>query len=349
MSSYTTLRIKEIIQETANAVSLIFDIPSSQKKDFSFIPGQFLGLKAMINGKEVRRAYSISSSPENNDIQVSVKKIADGTFSVYANEKLVVGDTLEAMIPEGKFQLQPNTSSSKNYMAFAAGSGITPIMSMIKAVLSVEESSKFVLVYGNKSNEETMFFKELLELQTSFPDRFFVEFIFSQKNTEGAKFGRIDKSIVNYTLKNKFDAIEFNDYYLCGPEAMIDSVKGVLTENSIPENKIHFELFTSSADASNDGNTEGISKVEVLVDDETITIESDKKATLLDNILKADIDAPYSCKGGVCASCICRVTDGKVNMPVNNLLTDAEIAEGLVLSCQAYAVSDEIKLDFDDA
>ncbi len=349
MSSYSTLRIKEIIQETPNAVSLVFEIPNELKKDFSFIPGQFLGLKAKINGEEVRRAYSISSSPQDENIQVSVKKIADGIFSVYANEKLVVGDTLEAMVPEGKFQLQTNAAAAKNYMAFAAGSGITPIMSMIKTVLTTEKQSKFVLVYGNKSNTEAMFLRDLLELQTSYPERLFIEFIYSQENTDGAKFGRIDKSIVNYALKNKFDGIEFNDYYLCGPETMINSVKDVLSENKIDDNNIHFELFTSSTDVSNDGNTEGVSTVEVIVDDESITIESDKKATLLDNILKADIDAPYSCKGGVCASCICRVVEGEVNMPVNNLLTDSEVAEGLILSCQAYAVSDNIKIDFDDA
>ncbi len=349
MSSYNTLHIKEIIQETPNAVSLVFDIPTHLKNDFSFIPGQFLSLKTVINGEEVRRAYSISSSPNDDFIQVSVKKIADGTFSVYANEKLLAGDTLEAMVPEGKFQLRPNPNASKNYLAFAAGSGITPIMSMIKTVLSIEKKSKFALVYGNKTSEETMFFRELLELQTTYPNQLFIEFVYSQENAEGAKFGRIDKSIVNYALKNKFDAIDFDDYYLCGPETMIDSVKEVLIENKIANDQIHFELFTSSVAVSNDGDTDGISKVEVIVDDESFTVSSDKQATLLDNILKADIDAPYSCKGGVCASCICRVVEGEVNMPVNNLLTDSEVAEGLVLSCQAYAVSDEIKLDFDDA
>ncbi len=349
MSSYSTLRIKKIIQETPNAVSLVFEIPEELKNDFTFIPGQFLGLKTQINGEEVRRAYSISSSPQDKDIQISVKKIADGTFSVFANEKLTVGDSLEAMIPDGKFQLKPNNSSTKNYMAFAAGSGITPIMSMIKTVLSTEKQSKFVLIYGNKSSNETMFFKELLELQTNYPERLYIDFIYSQENTEGAQFGRIDKNIVDSVLKNKFDNIDFNDYYLCGPEAMINSVKEVLSENGVKTSNIHFELFTSSTEISNDKDTDGLSKVEVIVDDESIVIESDKKATLLDNILKADIDAPYSCKGGVCASCICRVVEGEVNMPVNNLLTDDEIEEGLVLSCQAYAVSNEIKIDFDDA
>lgn len=348
MSQFVSLTIKKVIQETPSAVSLVFSIPESLKPNFNFIPGQFITLKAEVNGEEVRRAYSLSSNPNDQDIQVSVKKIANGSFSVYANEHLKAGDQIEVLFPEGKFQLKTNANNTANYMAFAAGSGITPIMSMIKSVMSEEAKSKFVLVYGNKNASETMFFKELLELQTKYPDRLFLEFIYSQENAAGALFGRIDKSTVNFAVKNKFKDLVFSNFYLCGPENMITTVQEVLTENNIDSSAIHYELFTSSA-TSSEGSVEGSATLKVVVDDEEITVNADKKLTLLDNVLNEDIDAPYSCKGGVCCSCICRVVEGEANMPVNNLLTDSEIAEGLVLACQTYAVSDSLKIDFDDA
>lgn len=348
MSQFVSLTIKEVIQETAEAVSLVFSIPENLKSNFNFIPGQFITLKAEINGTEVRRAYSLSSSPNEQDIQVSVKKIANGSFSVYANKDLKAGDQIDVLFPEGKFQLKTDANNTANYMAFAAGSGITPIMSMIKTVMTEETNSKFVLVYGNKNTSETMFFKELLELQTVHPERLFLEFVYSRENTKGAQFGRIDKSIVNFAVKNKFKDFDFSNFYLCGPESMINTVKEVLTENNVDASTIHYELFTSNT-VTSVSSVEGIATIDVIIDDENITVTADKKLTLLDNVLNKDIDAPYSCKGGVCCSCICRVVEGEANMPVNNLLTDSEIAEGLVLACQAYPTSDTIKINFDDA
>ena len=348
MSQFVSLTIKKVVQETASAVSLVFSIPENLKPNFSFIPGQFITLKAEVNGTEIRRAYSLSSSPNEQDIQVSVKKIANGSFSVYANDHLKAGDKIDVLFPEGKFQLKTDSTNTKNYMAFAAGSGITPIMSMIKTVMTEETSSKFVLVYGNKSASETMFFKELLELQSAHPERLFLEFVYSRENAEGAQFGRIDKSTVNLVVKNKFKDFSFSNFYLCGPESMINTVQEVLLENNVAASAIHYELFTSTAVAT-ESSTEGEASIKVIIDDEEITVTADKKLTLLDNVLNKDIDAPYSCKGGVCCSCICRVTEGKANMPVNNLLTDSEIAEGLVLACQTYPVSDSLKINFDDA
>jgi len=233
-------------------------------------------------------------------------------------------------------------------MAFAAGSGITPIMSMVKAVMTQQENSKFVLIYGNKSASETIYFKELLKLQTAYPNRLFLEFIYSQQNEDGSLFGRINESTVNLIVKDKFKDLTFEDFYICGPESMIETVQTVLTENNIEEKNIHFELFTSKS-TSSESNAEGNATITVVLDDEEIEIVADKKLTLLDSVLKQDLDAPYSCKGGVCCSCICKVVEGEANMPVNNMLTDAEIKEGLVLSCQAFAVSDTLKIDFDDA
>jgi len=348
MSQFVLLTIKEVIQETPSAVSLVFNIPESLKPNFNFIPGQFITLKADINGEEVRRAYSLSSSPGDQNIKVSVKKIANGSFSVYANESLKEGDQVEVLFPEGKFQLKTSANNTKNYMAFAAGSGITPIISMIKTVLIEEANSKFVLVYGNKSSSETMFFKELLELQINYPGRLFLEFVYSQQNTEDTQFGRINKDTVNFAIKDKFKNLTFSSFYLCGPESMIETVQEVLIDNAVDKNNIHYELFTSKV-ITPESNAGGSATIDIVLDDEEVTVTADKKLTILDNILNKDIDAPYSCKGGVCCSCICKVVEGEANMPTNNLLTDSEIAEGLILACMSYAVSDNLKIDFDDA
>lgn len=349
MSQFTPLIIKEIVKETPSSVSLVFDIPTEKKEDFRFIAGQFLTLKATVNGKEIRRAYSISSEPNAPHIQVSVKRIANGEFSTYANDSLKVGNVIDVMIPEGKFQLKPSKEKRKNYLAFAAGSGITPIMSMIKTVLNVESSSKFVLVYGNKNAEEAMFQEELRALENQNPERLFLEFVYSRENIEGAAFGRIEKETVNLILNEKFKNTDFNEYYLCGPEEMITTVSNTLKESGISEDNINYELFTTATATTTNENSTGSATVKVTVDDEEFTITTKKQLSLLDAVLKEDIDAPYSCKGGVCCSCICRVTEGEVDMPVNNLLTDAELAEGLVLACQAYAKSDTLAIDFDDA
>lgn len=349
MSQFTPLIIKEIVKETPSSVSLVFDIPTEKKEDFRFIAGQFLTLKATVNGKEIRRAYSISSEPNAPHIQVSVKRIANGEFSTYANDSLKVGNVIDVMIPEGKFQLKPSKEKRKNYLAFAAGSGITPIMSMIKTVLNEESSSKFVLVYGNKNAEEAMFQEELRALENQNPERLFLEFIYSRENIEGAAFGRIEKETVNLILNEKFKNTDFNEYYLCGPEEMITTVSNTLKESGISEDNINYELFTTATATTINENSTGSATVKVTVDDEEFTITTKKQLSLLDAVLKEDIDAPYSCKGGVCCSCICRVTEGEVDMPVNNLLTDAELAEGLVLACQAYAKSDTLAIDFDDA
>jgi len=348
MSQFVSLRIKEVVQETPEAVSLVFDIPAKDQSNFSFIPGQFITLKAEINGEEVRRAYSISSSPKE-DLKVSVKKIANGAFSTYANEVLKAGDAIDVMVPEGKFQLHTNANHQKNYLAFAAGSGITPIMSMIKTVLIEEPESKFFLVFGNRTAEQAMFFRELLGLQLQYPEQLFIEFVYSREQVQGSTYGRIEKPVIEEVVTTNFKDYSFNDYFLCGPEAMIQTVKEVLTAHGAAAEAIHFELFTTSAPVAENTEATGTASIEILVDDEEFTIEADKNTTLLDAALAADIDAPHSCKGGVCCSCICRVTEGEAHMPNNNLLTDDEIEEGLILACMSYAKSDSLKLDFDDA
>ncbi|HET8837390.1 MAG TPA: ferredoxin--NADP reductase [Flavobacteriaceae bacterium] len=350
MKNFHSLSIKEITRETPKAVSIAFDIPPNLADIFTYTAGQYITIKTEINGKEVRRSYSICSSPKSGELKIGVKEVKNGLFSPIANNKLKVGDILHIFPPEGKFTFEPDTTSPahKNYAAFVAGSGITPVLSIVKTALEQEEHSKFVLVYGNKTPQETMYFKELLEVQAKFPHRLFLEFVYSQAQDKDAFFGRIEKSTVNYVLRNKFKGHHFNEIFLCGPETMINSVSETLRENNIPEKCIHFELFSSSEEGEIDAPLEGNTNVTIILDDDETTFEMSKKSTILDAALEKDLDAPYSCQGGICSSCVARVVEGHAEMAKNQILTDAEISEGLILTCQAHPTTPNIKVDYDD-
>lgn len=350
MPRFKKLIVKEIKIETEKAVSIVFDIPQELSEEFKFIPGQYITVRITLEGKEVRRSYSICSSPESGELRVAVKEVKNGLFSNYATQQLKEGDTLEVSPPEGKFILQTATSHQRNYAAFAAGSGITPIMSMIKSVLFKETHSTFVLVYGNKSAEDTIFKSEIDELLAKYPERFFATYVFSQKLIDGAILGRIEKSIVNLILKNKFKHLSFDGFYLCGPEEMVEIVTNTIKENDYPASKIHFELFTSTytSGAITAKNLDGNTEITVLLDDEETTFEMSKKKMILTAALDEGLDAPYSCQGGICSSCLAKVTEGKAIMDKNTILSEDEIEDGLILTCQAHPVTEKITIDFDD-
>ncbi|PRX48124.1 ferredoxin--NADP reductase [Salegentibacter salegens] len=347
MSQFFPLEIKEVIRETPQAVSLSFNIPENLKEEFKFDAGQYITIKIKLGDEELRRAYSLCSAPNSGEFKVTVKEVEGGKFSVIANNKLNAGDILEVHPPEGKFILKP-TGETKSYAAFAAGSGITPVLSIIKTVLAEEPKSRFVLTYGNKSPEETIFFKELLELQAKFPDRLFIEFVYSRTREDDSHFGRIETSTVNFVVKNKFKDHPFDAFYLCGPEEMINQVSDVLKENGVTEDKILYELFTSEETGAIETNVEGQTELTIMVDDEETTFSMDTKETVLDAALEHDLDVPYSCQGGICSSCIARIVEGKVEMRKNQILTDEEIAEGLILTCQAQPLTPKLKVDYDD-
>ncbi|MBN9285339.1 MULTISPECIES: ferredoxin--NADP reductase [unclassified Flavobacterium] len=349
MSTFHSLLIKEVRRETAQAVSVSFDVPENLKSEYQFIAGQYINIKYSQDGKEIRRAYSICSSPSSGELRVAIKAVSDGYFSRIANEKLKEGDRIEVGVPEGKFTFEPKPDNQRNYAAFAAGSGITPVMSIIQAVLEGEPNSTFVLVYGNKSPEDTIFYKKLHDLQLQYVGRFFVHYVFSQAKAEDSIFGRIERSTVNFVIKNKHASLTFAKYYLCGPEEMIATVSGVLKEQNVPEKDIKFELFTTSSTETKIENTlGGHTKITVLVDDEEVTFEMAQKQTILEAALKQGVDAPYSCQGGICSSCLAKITSGSAEMRKNSILTDKEIASGLILTCQAHPTSSEIYIDYDD-
>jgi len=348
MPDFHKLSIKEIIKETSSAVSILFDIPKDLKKCYTFIAGQYVTVRAKINGEEVRRAYSICSSEKSGDIKIAIKAIEKGVFSNYAYQSLAPGDTLEVTPPEGSFVLNTNNNQSKNYLAFAAGSGITPVLSMIKTVLENESKSTFTLIYGNKTAKSTIFKNELDLLAKKFIARFNIKYAFTQEENSGTISGRINKKTTHYIVREKFNHLKFDAAFICGPEAMINEVTTTLTEDGFLKENINYELFVSSASTKDVNISEGVSEITVLVDDEETTFTMDQKDTILAASLRQNLDAPYSCQGGVCSSCMGKVTYGEAVMSSNSILSDSEIEEGLVLTCLAHPTTSKISIDYDD-
>ncbi len=351
MSIFYKLSVKELQKETDNAVSILFDIPENLEQEFCFTPGQYITIKKELDGEEVRRAYSICSSKKSNTIRIGVKAVDNGTFSIYATTDLKVGDVLEVSPPEGRFTLNPD-NDNQNYLAFVAGSGITPVLSMLKSVLETETDCKFVLVYGNKSPDKTMFKAEIDQLKVIYPEQLFVYYAFSEVNDENAIFGRIDVSTVNYIIKNKHKGTDFDEFFLCGPENMIDTVKKDLLGKGIASENTHFELFSTKVEDMNTSDTseeslDGEATITIVLDDEEETFSMKKEKSILEVALTKGLDAPYSCQGGICSTCLAQVTEGKAVMDVNNILSDEEVEEGLILTCQAHPTTDKITIDYD--
>ena len=351
MGQFHNLQINSINKETENAVSLSFSVPENLSSNFRFKAGQYVTLKTILRDQEVRRDYSICTNPSSGELKVVVKAVENGLFSSYANNYLNEGDFIEVSEPNGRFIFEPETNTSNQIVAFAAGSGITPIMGIVTTALEESEDCKVVLVYGNKSPQDTIFLNELKELKASYPNRFDIFWVFSQRNESDALFGRIEPSTVNY-VANKIDGY-LNDaqFYLCGPKGMIDLVSDTLINKGISDDRIKFELFTAAPSepiTAENGPSEGMSQITVLVDDEESTFEMPQNKTILEVALEENVDAPYSCQGGICSSCIARLTEGEVEMRQNNILTDGEVAEGFILTCQAQPVSAKVSIDYDD-
>ncbi len=348
MVDFHPLEVTQVKTLTPDSVAITFGVPKELVQTFNFTAGQYITIKKEIRGKELRRPYSISSSPKKDTLTIGVKQVDKGGFSAYANQKIKAGDVLEVLPPQGRFIFKPG-AEPKNIMAFAAGSGITPIMSIARSVLESNPRNTMVLLFGNKSYKDTMFYTDLVKLQLEYPDRFFLYFTLTETREEDSLFGRIDTANVNYVLNNKHKDTDFDDYYICGPEPMINLVTEILTEKEIEEHKIHFELFTTTEISDElPEKVDGKTKLSVVLDDEEFELEMDKNTKVLDAVLKENIDAPYSCQGGVCSTCIAKVTEGSAEMVKNQILTDGEIADGYILTCQAHPTSQVLKIDYDD-
>lgn len=346
MSALHSLAVEKINRLTPSSVAISFKVPSALAADFAFKSGQYLSLEATINGAAVRRSYSLSSAPHENRLTVGIKKIDQGVFSSYANDVLNEGDTLKVASPEGRFVYVPK-HETQQLLLIAAGSGITPILSILKTSLEKSNSTKVQLIYGNKSPEETMYQDQLIELQEQYKDRLKINWVYSQSNEPNALFGRIDEGIVKYGLKQCNTTPDHT--YLCGPEALIKATQETLISANVDQNSIHFELFTASESTAPSGEkAKGKIALSIKADEDNYTLESTADKTILDAALQQKIDVPYSCQGGVCCSCIAKVTEGSAAMENNQILTDEEIEEGLVLTCQAFPTSASISVDYDD-
>jgi ring-1,2-phenylacetyl-CoA epoxidase subunit PaaE len=338
------LIISKITRNTPNAVLISFEVPEKEKERFKFEAGQYLTLETNISEKSVRRSYSICSSI-NEGLQVGIKEVPGGVFSTFANRSLKEKDRLMVAAPEGRFRYK-TSDKAQNLAAFAAGSGITPIMSILKTALLDHPENRFDLVYGNRSPEDTMFYQELKDLEQTFDGRLSIQWVFSRTNVEGSFFGRIEANVVKNAIKSREQLAEI--FYLCGPETMIEKVSDTLIANGVNKDSVLFELFTSSKTV---GKLEGKSdsaSLEIIHDNLTHQIENTEGKSVLDSALQNKLDVPYSCQGGVCSSCIARVKSGTATMASNQILTDEEVEEGLILTCQAHPTSAHLVVDYDD-
>jgi ring-1,2-phenylacetyl-CoA epoxidase subunit PaaE len=350
------LKIKELKKETEDCVSVSFEIPEHLKEHFIFKQGQSLTMRAIINQEEVRRTYSLCSSPLDNKWKVAIKKVEGGLFSSYANKELKKGDVLEVMEPVGKFYVELNPAHEKNYLAFAAGSGITPLLSIITTTLRTEPRSSFTLVYGNKSRSSIIFFEELEGLKNKYLNRFnFINILSREKTDAPVNSGRINTEKL-HELEKLMDYSTFDDVFICGPEEMIFCVKDYLEQKEMDKKKIHFELFTTpgqkkSGVVSQESGVEGgpASKITIKLDGRSIDFDLSltSEMTILDAALKEGADLPFACKGGVCCTCKARLLEGEVSMDVHWGLEDEEVEQGYILTCQSHPKTEKVVVDFD--
>lgn len=353
------ITVKDIRKETPDCISVSFDIPRDLQEEFSFVQGQNITIRKNIDGDELRRNYSLCTSPADGDFRIAIKQMEGGKFSTWANSKLKAGDVLELLPPTGKFNTALHPEAKKRYLAFAAGSGITPIMSIIKTTLETELHGQFTLIYGNRNRQQIIFREELENLKNKAMDRLHIVHILSREFTDSAvNHGRINSKKCDELCNRLIDLNTFDEIFICGPEEMIFSVKDFLTSNGISSEHIHFELFTTPVlhQKSQDVQIKSGDKIEIgmianirirldgIVSSFPLSAEGD---TILNAALKHGIDLPFACKGGVCATCRAKLQEGKVHMDLNYALESDELERGFILTCQSHPLSNEVFVDYD--
>lgn len=358
MPKFHALSVSEVRRETDDCVSVAFDIPEHLSESFRFIPGQYLTLRQEIQGEDVRRSYSICAAPTDGELRVAIKKVPNGVFSTFANDVLKAGDQVDVMTPMGRFKLQADPAAKRTYVFIAAGSGITPVLSMIKSVLLEEPQSQALLFYGNRTSK-TIIFKEALEdLKDLYLGRLAVYHVLSGESADGGMGGRIDREKLEQWSEKFFNPQQVDAYFLCGPGNLIETVKNTLIEIGVAPERVHFELFTTpqmaaqaqsqAAAAPNPEISGKQSQVQVTLDGNTHTFMLGYDGEpILDAALNAGADVPYACKGAVCATCKAKVVSGDVSMDMNYSLEPDELANNFVLTCQAHPRSEEVHIDFD--
>jgi ring-1,2-phenylacetyl-CoA epoxidase subunit PaaE len=351
MSKFYSLSVSEVAQETNDCVSISFAIPQDLKNEFAYKQGQYITFKLNVDGAEIRRSYSVCSSPVvAEDIRVAVKRVTGGKGSNYLNSNVKVGDKLEIMQPMGNFFTEMNSSNQNTYVLFAGGSGITPMMSILKTVLLSEPNSKVVLYYGNQNESSIIFHKQLNELSASHADRFkIVHIIERPDNTNHPKeqTGMMTPDVVQ-VLAKPYAADANAIFFICGPTPMMQSVESTLQNLNVPKSQVHLEYFTAPVDAdAKELSSSGNCTATIILDGDTFTVEVAAGENILDAAINAGLDAPYACQGGSCCTCRALLTDGKVEMKVNYALLDQEVKEGFILTCQSVPQTPTVTVNYD--
>jgi ring-1,2-phenylacetyl-CoA epoxidase subunit PaaE len=347
------LKIADIERLTPDSVCISLAIPTEDQESFRFVPGQYLTLEQEIQGEQVRRSYSICSDPSSDVIQVGIKKITGGLFSSFANDELQAGDTLQVMAPQGKFTHIIDPKADNNYVAICAGSGITPILSIIKTVLTQEPDSSFTLFYGNKKTDTIMFRENLNELKDTYIGRFsFYNVLSKESQTSPILNGRIDTEKLATYCKIFFNPKTIDSYFLCGPYQLIMDTQEFLLEKGVAKEKIKFELFTTEGIVKKEVQSKEekdmfLAEVKIKLDGSEFVFQSESDINVLDEAIRNGGDLPYSCKGGVCSTCRAKLIEGEVEMELQYALDDEEIEQGFILTCQAIPKSKKLFIDFD--
>ena len=360
MARFHALKIAEVARETEGAVVVTFELPAELAEDYAYVQGQHLTLRRDIGGEDIRRNYSICNGVDEGRLGIAIKKVEGGRFSSFANDSLKPGDSLEIMTPTGSFHTPLDPAQAKTYVAFAAGSGITPIISIVKTTLAREPDSRFLLFYGNRSVASIIFREALEDLKDRYLERFSLYHVLSREKQEVELFnGRLDAEKAEALVAAFCPVESIDEAFVCGPGTMIEAVSGKLKALGLPEARIHFELFTTDVQRAPELRPVEHGKVEGSGDAADITVILDGVRTrfklpydgesLLDAALKEGLDLPFSCKGGVCSTCRAKVAEGKVDMTVNYALEEAEVAAGFVLTCQSHPLTGTVVLDYDEA
>ena len=352
------LRIADACFDTREAKVITLDVPDVLKDTYRFTQGQHLTLRVFIDAEDLRRSYSICSAPHEGVLQVAIKRVADGRFSTFAHEHLKAGDEIDVMPPDGRFFTALNPMHEKHYVAFVAGSGITPVLSLIKTTLAVEPRSDFTLVYGNRNIDAVMFHETLEDLKDTYLQRFALYHVFSREHQEIDLFnGRLDGAKCEIFLDTLLPPARIDEAFICGPHSMIDEVSAALIAAGVSPEKLHTERFgtpdapgrasTLAAAAAAPDDTAPASSVTIIVDGARRQLRVPLQGTsILDTALRAGADLPYACKGGMCCTCRAKLVSGKVRMDKNYSLEEREMAQGFILTCQSHPLTDELVVDY---
>jgi len=348
------LAVADLKRETADAVSMTFAIPGELAKDYTFAPGQYLTLRTTMDGEEVRRSYSICSSPDDHELRIAVKKVDGGAFSSWALEELKSGDELDVMTPTGRFGVAHAPDQARIHVGFAAGSGITPIMSIVRGILAREPNSRFFLFYGNRATNGILFREALEELKDRFMGRLSVFHVLSQEEQDlPILYGRLDRDKVEVLLRAMVPAAAVDHVFVCGPVAMSEEIEKTCIEMGIPAERVHVERFVSEfggkprpkVQVAPEAPPKAVASL--IVDGKRKDVPIADGEVVLDAALRAGMDLPYACKGGMCSTCRAKVVEGEVTMDVNYSLEPWELEAGFVLTCQAHPVSKRVVVDYD--